>query len=122
MKKFYHCIDETKDLLITRIGEVTRETVGHPLHDWRARRDLVNYLQRAGACLHARYENACSYEWAYTEQYEKGTEGRERRIMERIKQAQFPGTLTFQGDPRGWPLVFTIDGREYRLGGRVKNL
>lgn len=94
---------------------------------------FVDYLNRAGATLHTRYENQCSYEWACTEKYEGATDKREKTLLKNASEFGFtvtddvnekrPGSfIRLQGDPRGWPieLIFnTPDTRNtYRLGGK----
>ncbi len=90
-----------------------------PQLDWRTRYDLVDYLQRASAILHTRYENACSYAWASTEQYERQTASREACILATLREHGLADCAEFQTDPRGWPLVLRLNGREYRLGGKL---
>lgn len=82
----------------------------------------VQALAKAAKSLHKRYENECSYEWADTDRYRKRTENLERHIAELFAGLKLPSdcTMEIQGDPRGWPLIFTLQTshgpREHRLG------
>lgn len=76
----------------------------------------LTVLQQHAASLHRRYTAACSYEWACTEKYERRTERQEDKVKQIA--ANIPGlTVEFQRDPRGWPLILKLDGKELgRLG------
>lgn len=74
----------------------------------------VQELAKIARALHKRYENACCYEWANTEKYEKATnrlEAKASAIAEEINV-----TIGFQRDPRGWPLIVKAGRYETRLG------
>ena len=73
-------------------------------------------LQKLAASLHRRYECACSYEWANTDKYERRTEKLETKCAHIATLV--PGLeVEHQRDPRGWPLVIKMNGRELgRLG------
>lgn len=94
---------------------------------------FVDYLNRAGATLHTRYENQCSYEWACTEEYERVTDKRQKTLLKNASEFGFIVTddvnekregafIRMQTDPRGWPieLIFnTAESRNsYSLGGK----
>lgn len=76
----------------------------------------LTVLQQKAAALHRRYTAACSHEWACTEKYERRTENEEHRVKQIA--AAVPGlTVQYQRDPRGWPLILKLDGKELgRLG------
>lgn len=78
----------------------------------------VQALAKGARSLHKRYENECSYQWADTDAYRKRTENLEKKLAALFAELNLPDncTMEIQGDPRGWPLIFTIDGREHRLG------
>lgn len=80
--------------------------------------NTVQSLAKLAKSLHKRYENECSYQWADTDAYRKRTENMEKKAADLFVSLGLPAscTLELQGDPRGWPLVFTIEGREHRLG------
>lgn len=75
---------------------------------------IVAKLQRLAVSLRKRYEASCSYEWACTEAYETQTGKLEARAMSLV--AELGVKLELQRDPRGWPMIFTVAGREERLG------
>lgn len=105
-------IDEAKKQVVVALG------VHAPQLPWLVRKGLADYMQRAGSILHTRYEAECSYEWADTDKYRAETENRENKIIKELAKHGLLSCLDFQTDPRGWPLVLTLDGREYRLGGK----
>lgn len=116
-------INEAKHHAAVALGEATGKGI---FSECRA---IVDYLQRAGATLHTRYEAACSYEWADTPEYERHTEKREATLLRTAKDwgmnittdcnERRPGVwVRLQTDPRGWPVVLYINGREHRLGGK----
>ncbi|NBU79675.1 MAG: hypothetical protein EBS50_11510 [Sphingomonadaceae bacterium] len=79
----------------------------------------VQALAKIAKTLHVRYEAECSHQWADTDAYRQKTETLEKKAARLFQELELPpktATLEFQRDPRGWPLVFTIEGREYRLG------
>ena len=61
--------------------------------------DEVLSLARAAESLRKRYEAACSYQWADTDEYRAKTERAENRIIERVKALGLHAYL--QTDPRG---------------------
>jgi hypothetical protein len=71
-------------------------------------------LGKLAKSLHKRYENACNYQWATTDKYERATERMEEKA---VKLGQAIGiTIDLQRDPRGWPLICRINMVEHRLG------
>ena len=98
---------------------------------------FIDYLQRAAATLHSRYENLCNgfpfdKDNTFTESYEAATDKREKTLFKKAAEKGFQECgqyeidekdsglwVALQRDPRGWPLILKIDGREVRLGGRV---
>jgi hypothetical protein len=96
---------------------------------------FVDYLNRAGARLHTRYENQCNgFDWdkngKYTENYDRVTDLLEASLLKRALVFGFKETrdvnerrrgafIRLQTDPRGWSIYLIIDGREYALGGRA---
>ena len=95
---------------------------------------LVDSVQKIGAALHGRYENLCNgFPWDqdgdYTAKYEKMTDNKEARLIRLcadhgialthdVNEKREGVFLYIQTDPRGWPIVFYVSGREYRLGGK----
>lgn len=77
----------------------------------------VHDLHKIGQQLHRRYEASCSYPYASTEAYERRTTRLEDQAHEAASNARI--SLAFQRDPRGWPLIITINDRDYRLGGEA---
>jgi hypothetical protein len=81
--------------------------------------DIVR-LESMARKLRNRYTNACSYQWADTDAYRRGTSNLEARIK-RIVDAwdvipgKFNVSLEFQTDPRGSSMKLSINGLEYRL-------
>lgn len=104
-------------------------------------RDFVDYLQRAGARLHTRYEHACNgyspdHGGYWDERDDAKTEKLERTLLERARDFGLIVTddvnqqgehgkvfIRLQGDPRGWPveIISGQDGytRTIRLGGKA---
>lgn len=96
---------------------------------------FVDYLQRAGATLHTRYENQCNgFPWdqdgEFTEKYDKATEKRENTLLSKAQEFGLVVTrdvnerrdgafIRLQTDPRGWPVELIVNGRSTRLGGKV---
>lgn len=96
---------------------------------------FIDYVQRAGATLHTRYENQCNgFPWdkdnSFTERYDRATEKREATLLRRAAQFGFEITQDFnekrdgafirlQGDPRGWPVELIINHRTVRLGDKA---
>lgn len=126
MKKY---IEESKRTAAKAIGQALPE-----LNTFDSILPLVDQLQRAGASLHTRYENLCNgFPWdkdgQHTAKYEAATDRKEARLIElcadhgialtRDVNEKREGVFLFiQSDPRGWPIVLFINGREYRLGGK----
>lgn len=54
---------------------------------------------KKGESLRKRYENECSYEWADTEDYRKGTERAEKMLVGWVKELGLHAFI--QGDCRG---------------------
>ena len=97
---------------------------------------FIDSLQRAGAALHTRYENECNgfpfdNDGSFAAKYEAATERREDSLLKLAATMGFMECASFetdekktglfialQRDPRGWPVVLVIEGREYRLGGK----
>jgi hypothetical protein len=77
----------------------------------------IHDLQKTGEQLHRRYVADCSYQYADTDKFRRRTEVLEDQAHETAANARL--TLGFQRDPRGWPLIITINNREYRIGGAV---
>ena len=120
---------EAKEGAVKRLAESTGKN-GFDL------RDFIDAIQRAGAALHTRYENECNgfpfdKDGSYAAKYEAATERRERSLIEKAKEQGFTECASFetdtkrlglfvalQRDPRGWPVILVIEGREYRLGGK----
>lgn len=92
------------------IGTIMRDIPESKLYEVSR---AVYDLQKIAAQLHKRYEAACSYQWACTEKYERKTEKLESMAQE--IGAGIGITVGHQHDPRGWPLVLIIGGREYSL-------
>lgn len=82
----------------------------HPAHVRMVVMDLAKYARM----LHKRYEAECSYDWANKDKYQKRTKTIEAKVQEIAKNNSL--NIQFQKDPRGWPLIVMVDGREYRLG------
>lgn len=76
----------------------------------------VQAAQKIAASLHRRYEAACSYSYANTDAYERRTERLEAKAADCFRAV--PGVaVEHQRDPRGWPLILKLDGKELgRLG------
>ena len=77
----------------------------------------VAKLQRLAHSLHKRYVRyvaMCNYQGANTDQYLKTTDTLEAKALSLA--AELGVALELQRDPRGRPMIFTIDGREERLG------
>lgn len=71
-------------------------------------------LAKMAGNLHKRYENACNYEWASGEKYDRATERLEQKAF---KLAEKLGVkLELQTDPRGWPFIVTVWENTIRLG------
>lgn len=97
---------------------------------------LMDELQKTGASLHSRYENLCNgFPWdkdgSYTEKYERATDKKEEKIIQLCAAHGIAAThdvnerregvfIMLQRDPRGWPIVLYVSGREYRLGGKCR--
>jgi hypothetical protein len=96
---------EVAVLLANQNPDATPYRIARAVHD----------LHKIGQQLHRRYEASCSYAHANTEAYEKRTATLEDRATEAAANARI--TLGFQRDPRGWPLVISVNGREYQIGG-----
>lgn len=64
--------------------------------------EVLRALARRGERLRRRWENECSYEWACTPEYERGTERAEEIL--RAEAARLGLTLYLQTDPRGAPV------------------
>ena len=122
-------IIESKDTAVSSLAESTGEN-GFDIVPF------VDYLQRASATLHSRYENLCNgfpfdKDGSYTESYESKTDKMEKTLMRRAAEKGFQECgqyeidekkkglfIALQRDPRGWPLILKIDGQEVRLGGK----
>lgn len=76
--------------------------------------DAVIKLGKFAVSLQKRYANQCSYEWACTDKYIKGTARLELKAQNLAKSINCG--LAFQTDPRGWPLIVTVDNKEHRIG------
>jgi hypothetical protein len=74
----------------------------------------VHDLGKIAKSLHKRYENACNYQWATTDTYEKRTENLEAKAQALGEEIGI--TVGHQRDPRGWPLICRIGMIEHRLG------
>ena len=96
---------EVAVLLAHQNPEATPYRIARAVHD----------LQKMGQQLHRRYEAACSYPSASTEDYEKRTTRLEDKAHDTAANARI--ALAYQRDPRGWPLIITINGSEHRIGG-----
>jgi hypothetical protein len=68
--------------------------------------ELASRLIRAATSLHRRYEAACSYEWACTEAYERGTERKEDAVRKML--APHGIACEFGSDPRGAPVTLKL--------------
>ena len=78
---------------------------------------FIEDLDKMGAALNRRYLASCNHKWATTEAYEKRTDKMEDKLCKMV--ADFSGVVvTLQRDPRGWPVVITIDDCDFYLGGR----
>ena len=69
--------------------------------------------------LQRRYAAACSYQWADTDTYRRRTKNLEKKAADLALGLGLD--MTFQPDPRGWPLIFTFNrgaprAFEIRLG------
>lgn len=96
---------EVAVLLANQNPDATPYRIARAVHD----------LHKIGQQLHRRYEASCSYPYASTEAYEKRTTRLEDTAYDTAANARI--ALGFQRDPRGWPLIITINDREYRIGG-----
>ncbi len=76
--------------------------------------DAVYDLQRLARSLHRRYEAQCSYQWADTAAYSTRTDNMEAKAVK--IGAEIGIAVELQRDPRGWPVIVKIAGREVRLG------
>lgn len=72
-------------------------------------------LHKIGRQLHKRYKAARSYQWADTDAYRDRTERLERKALSVAAEAQLK--VSFQQDPRGWPVIITFEQNDLRLGG-----
>lgn len=95
-----------------------------PIHASR----IVDYFQRAGAYLHTRYECSCNGMDRQGRVTGKAFIARTDKLEHSLlANAQLYGfsvvpdeapSIALQRDPRGWPIILTLQGREYRLGGK----
>ena len=99
------------EAMLTLTAEIAREVPDTKLYTIPRN---VAKLQRLASSLHKRYEDACSYEWACAEGYKKRTGKLEERVCELAKELGV--VLALQRDPRGWPVIVTVAGKETRLG------
>lgn len=97
---------------------------------------FIDSIQRRGAALHTRYENECNGfpfddDGTLTEKYRESTERRERNLFALAEKMGFTPCpsqeidekktglfIALQTDPRGWPVILKIEGREYVIGGK----
>lgn len=95
---------------------------------------LVDQIQRQGAALHTRFENQCNgfpfdKDGSYAARYDAATERKESKVIQLcadqgielthdVNEKRAGVFLMLQRDPRGWPIVLFVTGREYRLGGK----
>ena len=75
----------------------------------------IHDLHKIGQQLHRRYENQCNYIWATTDKYERRTTKLEQDAADIAASARI--TIAHQRDPRGWPIIIYINGKEIRIGG-----
>ena len=90
----------TQDMLEFAI--VLHREIGKKTTSAYASATVAHKLIRAATSLHKRYEAACSYEWATTEDYERQTERKEAAVTAML--APYGITAAFQRDPRGAPI------------------
>jgi hypothetical protein len=76
---------------------------------------VVHDLHKIGQRLHRRYEDSCSYQWADTDAYRERTERLELKASTVAAEAKLG--VRFQTEPRGWPLIVTLEQGEVRIGG-----
>lgn len=110
---------------ITQTGQILRHELNEALRTDEdryyiplARLDDVSLLARRCKSHRTRCENECSYEWANTEKYARGTERLENSIRELA--TSFPGIdgVRFYGDPRGYTVrLLLATGRSNTWGG-----
>ena len=113
---------------IAELAVVLASKGSHPVQPSRAAAIALD-MHRIAMQAHRWFERNCNEDLS-----EKRYFARLGRLTERMNQAVLGclepnrdpkrsvdvrfGTWEWQTDPRGWPLIVHVDGREYRVGGR----